>query len=221
MTLRLLIVDDHTAFGQALSALAQFEHDMEVVKIAQTGAAALTTAEHMAVDVAIVDLDLPDMPGVDVVVALRQRPEPVPCVVLTASNDQTEFGLSVEAGASAVLHKSVEVVDVFDVVRDVARGRTRLDPSDVATWLRALAQHRERGWQQRVAEDLLTTRERDILQLLAEGQRTSQIARALHISPATVQTHVRNLRMKLGAGTQLEAVVEGQRLGLISRPKSN
>jgi DNA-binding NarL/FixJ family response regulator len=145
----------------------------------------------------------------------RDRPA-VRSVVLTALTDEAELGRAVEAGATAVLHKSVDVPELLDVVRRVAAGQTVLDAGPTSAWLRSLAAERERGWLARTIGDSLTPREREVLQLLSAGHGGAAIASELGISQDTVQTHVRNLLGKLGVGTRLEAVALALRLGLVS-----
>jgi DNA-binding NarL/FixJ family response regulator len=216
--IRLLLVEDHVSFAQALTALISLQKDLSVVAVLDRGDGAVEQLRATPADVAIVDLDLPGMPGVDTVAAVREGFPQVGCVVLTALTDPVELGRAVEAGASAVLHKSVPIDDVLAAARSVAAGRNLLEPSTTSTWLRALANHRERTWRARVTADSLSPRERDVLRLLAEGQDTDAIARALGVTPATAQTHLRNLRGKLGVHSRLEAVVEGLRLGLVNGP---
>lgn len=214
--IRIMLVEDHASFGQALAGMAELEDDLVVVAHVQRGEEAVALAAEA--DVAIVDLDLPGMAGVATIAELREQRSGISCVVLTALTDEVELGRAVEAGAAGVLHKSVAVAEVFRVVRSIAGGASCLNPNDTARWLQGLAADREAGWRARVAADALSPRELQVLQALARGERLPVIAEVLRISPGTVQTHVRNLRLKLGVSSQLEAVVEGYRLGLIERP---
>lgn len=214
--IRILLVEDHASFGQALAGMAEMEDDLEVVGQVGRGEDAIALAS--GADVAVVDLDLPGMAGVATIAALRERHPELGCVVLTALTDESELGLAVEAGAAGVLHKSVTMAELFRAVRAVASQQNTLDPADSARWLRALAADREAGWRARIAADALSPREREVLAALARGQRLPAIAESLAISAGTVQTHIRNVRLKLGVSSQLEAVVEAYRLGLIDRP---
>jgi len=216
--IRVLIVEDHVSFAQAMTALMSLQEDLTVVAVLDRGDTVIERLHGSAADVAIVDLDLPGTPGVDTIAAIREAFPQVGCIVLTALTDPVELGRAVEAGAAAVLHKSVPIDDVLAAARSVASGRNLLDPTTTSIWLRALASHRERGWRARVTAEALSPRERDVLRLLAEGFDTDAIARALGVTPATAQTHLRNLRGKLGVSSRLEAVVEGLRLGLVERP---
>lgn len=210
-----MLVEDHTSYAQALTAVISLEPDLMVVGHADTAEAAGEVAAAAAVDVAIVDLDLPGASGVDVLNDLRRTEHAPACVVLTALRERAELGRAVEAGAAAVLHKSVDMSVLLDVIRQVAEGGSALPAADTSDWLRALAAERERTWRARVLRDALTARETQILHLLAAGHGSSAIAERLYISPETVQTHVRNMLGKLGVGSRLEAVALGLRLGLV------
>lgn len=216
--IRVLLVDDHASFRQALEGMISLEADLEVVGHVGRGDLAGKAAEAQRPDVAVVDLDLPGAGGVDAMADIRDASPGTRCVVLTALVEPVELGRAVEGGAAAVLHKSVQMAQVFDVIRAVASGKTMLDPERTVAWLRALHGHRETRWQARAAEALLSPREQEVLELLAQGLGTRAIAQQLFISEGTAQTHVRNLRVKLGAGTRLEAVAEALRLGLLKPP---
>lgn len=211
-----VLVEDHTSYAQALAAVIELTDDIEVVGRAQSADDAAEVLAQHAPDVAVVDLDLPGASGVDVLDALRDRQAGTAAVVLTALIDEAELGRAVEAGAAAVLHKSVDVTELLDVVRRVADGGTVLAAGPTSSWLRALAAERERTWMARTIRDTLTPRETEILQLLAAGHGSDAIAAQLVISADTVQTHVRNLLGKLGVGSRLEAVTLALRMGIIT-----
>ena len=212
-----LLVEDHTAFAQALTAVMGMTDDLDVIGHANAAAEVEALLSQRPADVAVVDLDLPGASGIDVLHGLRDRGPTPTCVVLTASTDAAELGRAVEAGAAAVLHKSIDMGELLDVVRRVAAGDTVLPAVPTSSWLRALAAERDRSWRARTVRAALTAREAQILQLLAEGHGGNAIAERLVISGETVQTHVRNLLGKLGVGSRLEAVALGLRLGIIDQ----
>jgi DNA-binding NarL/FixJ family response regulator len=211
-----VLVEDHTSYAQALAAVIELTDDIEVVGRAQSAAEAAQVLAQQAPDVAVVDLDLPGAGGVDVLDDLRDRRADTAAVVLTALTDEAELGRAVEAGAAAVLHKSVDVTELLDVIRRVADGATVLAAGPTSSWLRALAAERERTWMARTMRDTLTPRETEILELLAAGHGSDAIASRLVISADTVQTHVRNLLGKLGVGSRLEAVTLAIRMGIVT-----
>lgn len=211
-----VLVEDHTSYAQALAAVIELTDDIEVVGRAQSADDAVEALTRHAPHVAVVDLDLPGASGVDVLDVLRDRRTGTAAVVLTALTDEAELGRAVEAGAAAVLHKSVEVTELLDVIRRVADGGTVLAAAPTSSWLRALAAERERTWMARTIRGALTPRETEILQLLAAGHGGDAIATRLVISADTVQTHVRNLLGKLGVGSRLEAVTLALRMGIVT-----
>ena len=213
--MKVMLVEDHTSYAQALTAVMALETDFVVVGHATDADEAADLAARAEPDIALVDLDLPAASGVDVLNDLRAQAHAPACVVLTALTDRAELGRAVEAGAAAVLHKSADMTDLLDVLRSVAAGGTELAAEQASEWLRALAAERERTWRARTMRDALTAREAEILQLLSDGHSSRAIAQKLFISPETVQTHVRNLLGKLGVGSRLEAVTLALRLGLV------
>lgn len=216
--LTVLLVEDHASFRQALEAVVEMEDDLCVVAAVARGEDAGQVAAAHRPDVAIIDLDLPGADGIEAIAGVRRGSPATSCVVLTGLQDDVEMGRAVEAGVAAVLHKSVDMDELLGVIRRVGRGATLLPPSDVSRWLRAAGASRERNWSSALLERSLTRREREVLALLAQGGTNRSIAAALHISPGTVQTHVRNLMAKLDERSRLEAVTTAIRLGLVDPP---
>lgn len=214
----LLLVEDHAVFRQALENLMLGEPDLRVV--AQVGRAdeAAEAALASGADLALVDLDLGGGSGVDALTAIREVSPSTICVVLSALTDDVEFGRAIEAGAAAVLHKSIEIPDLLDALRRVAGGAVLLPPVETSRRLRALAAARDQDWHARVLRDRLTPREWEVLERLAQGEGHAQIAAGLVISPETAQTHIRNLLGTLAVHSRLEAVVKALRLGLVAPP---
>ncbi|WP_170127905.1 LuxR C-terminal-related transcriptional regulator [Euzebya rosea] len=222
MTLRIVLVEDHTSLRQALAAVIGMQEDLVVAAEIAEADDPLVDALPPA-DVVVVDLDLPGGDGIDVIARVRARVneptgQPPACVVLTGLTDDRELGRAIEAGASAVLHKSTPMPEVLDVIRRVGHGETVLSAADTSRRLQALAKDREQRWEGRLLAERLTPRELEILQLLVHGLGNEAIAAELVLSPATVQTHVRNLMGRLDAGSRLEAVALGLRLGLVDPP---
>ncbi len=214
----ILLVEDHATFRQALEGVVADESDMQVVKQADTAEEAAEAAERFRPTIAVVDLDLTTSSGVDAIVEIRCASPTTACVVLSALTDDVEFGRAIEAGASALLHKSVDISELLHVIRTVAAGGTILPPAETSRRLQALATSRRQQWQARLLDEQLTPRERQVLQFLAQGADKLQIARELHISPDTVKTHIRSILAKLNVSSRLEAVVEALRLKLVEPP---
>lgn len=215
---RVLLVEDHASFRHALRAVFDLEDGLEIVGEVDDGALAAALAADAQPDVAVVDLDLPGIDGVGAIAAIRAGSPRTACVVLTALEDEAELGRAVEAGANAVLHKSVHIDHVIDVIRRAARGETVLTVEDATRWLRARGQSRDQHWRSELMRERITGREAEILSLLANGGTNPSIAAELGISPETVQTHVRNLLAKMDERSRLELVTTAIRLGLVAPP---
>lgn len=210
-----VIVEDHESFRTALSVVLGIEDDLEVVGDAARGDEGVALAG-LRPDVAVVDLDLPGGDGTTAIRGIREASPSTACLVLTGSHDPVDLGRAVEAGAAAVLHKSVAMPDLISTIRTIAAGGSALDPSRTATWLQAMAASRGSAWHARAVQSSLSPRELEVLRLLGTGSTTDQIAATLTITPQTVQTHVRNLLAKLDVSSRLAAVTEGIRLGLVA-----
>lgn len=218
--IRVMLVEDHTSFRQALEAVIALEEDLQVVAQTDRGEEAAELAATNEPDVAVVDLDLPGGGGIDAILGIRERCPDVRVVVFTGLTEDAELGRAVEAGASAVAHKSLDIVVFLGMVRSVAAGANLLDPAQTSRWLGAVGRARDAGWEARLLRDQLSPREIEVLELLVEGRGGADIAEALTISPDTVHTHIRNLRAKLGASSRLEAVAVALRLGLVGPPEA-
>jgi DNA-binding NarL/FixJ family response regulator len=208
--IRVLVVEDHQVMAQALAALFEGEQDMEVVGPVATVEDAIRLAAETTPNVILADYRLPDGTGADIATAVRwQRPRPA-VVFLSAVDTVAALMAAAEAGAKGYLLKSRAASEVFDSVRRAAAGEM-LIPSTVLAGL--LAQKGE----QAILLGALTSREREVLQLMAEGLDNSEVATRLGIRYGTVRSHVRNLIAKLNAHSKMEAVVRAGELGLIER----
>ncbi len=215
--IRVLLVDDHSAFRQALGLMFSLEPDIEVVGQARTVADARTVIDAVpGVDVAVLDLDLPDGFGLDLIHVLQAAHPAAQVLVLTASAGRSILARVVEAGAAGMLHKSVDIEEIVSSVRQLAFGSWLLSPSELAALLR---EARTEGAQRRARTERLgrlTPRERDVLALLGEGLSDKEIGARLRIGKDTVHTHMVNLLGKLGAESRLEALIVAVRHDLVS-----
>ncbi len=211
--LRILLVDDHSALRTPLAFMINREPDMEVVGQAGT----LAEARQMLgrADVAIVDLDLPDGSGADLIPDLRRANPQGFVLVLTGSTSQADRARAIEAGAAAVLHKSVKTDEIIDAIGRAGRGEPLLSPNEVIdmVWFAARQRERERSVAGRF--DQLTPREREMLAALTRGLSDQEIAREFGLSRPTVQTHVQNILSKLEVNSRLQAAVLAIRHGIV------
>jgi two-component system nitrate/nitrite response regulator NarL len=214
--IRVLLLDDHSSFRQPLAFMMQREPDLEVV--AQAGSLAegrRVLKDVKEVDVAVVDLDLPDGNGADFVRDLRTANPQGMVMVLTASKERVQIARAVEAGASGVMHKSASISEIIDAVRRLSEGQPLLSTIDVIEMLRLIGEQRERNRDAQAALGRLTKREREVLQALAEGLNDKEIADRLHISTETARTHMVNILGKLGVDSRLQALVFAVRHGAV------
>jgi DNA-binding NarL/FixJ family response regulator len=207
--IRVLIVEDHRVVAEGLAALINHQTDMKVVGGASTVAECVPAAAELQPDVVLLDFRLPDGTGADAAAAIREiRPEAKMIFLTREDSDAARFA-AVQSGASAFIHKSKAASEVVTAIRDVSRGRMLITPRTIAT---LLAKRKAIDSQL----DSLTVREKEVLQLMAEGRPSRGVALRLGISYTTVRTHIRSLGSKLGVHSKLEAIVKARELGLIN-----
>ncbi len=209
---RLLIVDDHALVAESVARFFEEFDGFEVVGVACTVADGVALAGKARPDVAVVDYSLPDGDGTEVAAGIAGCSPDTKLVMLTASTDQRVFAAAVDAGFTGFVTKDMATGDLVDAVRKVHRGEVHMPPSMLATLL-----PRARKGYQGFGSDL-TSRESDVLRLLARGHAIHQIAADLTISVNTARNHVQNLLAKLDAHSQLEAVSRALHEGLIETP---
>jgi two-component system, NarL family, nitrate/nitrite response regulator NarL len=207
----LLLVEDHAAFREALAFMLDREPDFTVV--AQAATAAQAAAVDRSWDIALADLSLPDGGGAPLVEALAERGT---VVVLTASASAGEHAAAYEAGAAGVVSKAAAMSEIIDVLRAVASGESLVDPAELVEILREARRYRQQRRESEELKQRLTPREREVLQALADGKSNREIADALFISVETQRTHMVNILNKLGAHSQLQALVVAVRNGIVS-----
>jgi DNA-binding NarL/FixJ family response regulator len=165
--------------------------------------------------VTLVDLALPDGYGGDLIKELRTADPRAQALVLSATLDRAEIARAVEAGAAGVLHKSVDMDEVVESVRRLRAGETLLPLEEVVDLVRFASARKEQEYEARLAIAQLTTREKEVLQALAEGLDGQQIAAQLTISPVTERNHMANILAKLGVHSRLQALVFALRHGVV------
>jgi DNA-binding NarL/FixJ family response regulator len=216
--IRIMVVDDHDTFRDPLAFMLEREPDLTVVARPRSLSEAredLQSVEH-AVDVAIVDLSLPDGSGTDLIRELRSSLPRATALVLSATTDQKHLASAIEAGAAGVMHKSAPMSDLVEAVRRLAAGEQLLSQQEVIGALRLLVRVRESNREAQLAIDRLTPREREVLQALAEGWSDKEIATRLHVGVGTVHSHVTNILSKLEVSSRLQALVFAVRHGVVT-----
>lgn len=216
-TTRILLVEDHASFRQALAFMFEREDEFSVVGQAGTLAEAreFLNGSADATDVAVCDLALPDGDGFDLIEELAAKGSKITTLVLSASLEPARFARAVEAGASGVLHKAAAIGDIVDAVRRLKAGEALLSPNEIIEMLRMVSRKRQEELEAQKAIDRLTRREREVLQALAEGLDSKDIAQKLHITVETERTHMVNILNKLDVHSRLQALVFAARNGVV------
>ncbi len=207
---RIVLVDDHQIVREGLRSILQQEPSFEVVGETGDGAYAVTLIAHLQPDIALVDIRLPDMSGLDVCRRAVELSPRTRVIILTAYLDSNLVHQALQAGARGYLLKDVEHMALVERIHQVLQGEYVFDPRVTHTLAEYIVQHPPE-------EDdiLLSARELEILRLVAQGLTNAEIADILFLSPATVKDHVRNITAKLGARNRVEAVTKAVRQGLI------
>jgi DNA-binding NarL/FixJ family response regulator len=212
MTVRVLVVDDEAIVRDGLKAIIDLEDDLVVVAEAGDGVEALAAVRDHQPDVALVDVQMPTMDGIELTRRLTALADPPKVVVLTTF-DQNEYVYeAMRAGASGFLLKDVRRGQLTDAVRAVVRGDTLLAPSITR---RLVEQFCRTGTAAQRSLASLTPREREVLTLIGQGLSNSEMAGALFVSDSTVKTHVARVLAKLGLRDRAQAVIVAYETGLV------
>jgi two-component system, NarL family, nitrate/nitrite response regulator NarL len=206
---RVLIADDHPVYADGLAAAIERTSDLELVATCRDGAEALSVIRAERPDVAVLDLRMPRLGAKAVLEELAAERSACSVLVLSVHVTGEEIHECVSLGAAGYISKEADRSEICEAVRTIAAGRTFLS-SDVQTSMAAELQQRRVA-----ARSVLTTRESEVLRLLAAGASAPDIAGRLHLSTATVKTHLHNLYEKLEVSDRAAAVAEGMRRGLI------
>ena len=206
---RVLIADDHSIVRQGLRMFLSADPEFEIVGEARNGAEAVKLACQLQPDVVLMDLVMPVMDGIAATAAIRREAPDVEVVALTSVLDDTSVIEAVRAGAIGYLLKDTESDELRRAIKAAAAGQVQLSPAASARLLREI-----RTPEQSV--EVLTEREKEVLQLLALGKSNQEISRELHIAEQTVKSHVSHILGKLGVPSRTQAALYAIRAGLAS-----
>jgi DNA-binding NarL/FixJ family response regulator len=205
--IRVLLVDDHVSALEPLAFMLNHYDDMVVTATAASvGEARRCLTDDIEIDVAVLDLALPDGTGLDIVGFVHAACPGASVLILTAFSDQIRVAQAIAGGAAGVLNKSASVDEIATAIRKLDAGERLLTAQEVAEAFQLTADHQRRSQQRREVLDRLTERERDVLNQLIAGSSDKEIASCLSLSVSTVRTHVNNLLAKLGVSSRLHAV---------------
>lgn len=213
--IRILLADDHTVMRRGLRLLLESQPDFSVVAEAADGREAIAQAEAAEPDVAILDIAMPNLSGIEAAQRMNTALPRTAIVILSMHSDEGYVLRALKAGAKGYLLKDSAEGDLIEAIRAVHQGKTFFS-AEITKMLVAdyVQEIRTRGVED--SYDLLTSREREILQLLAERKSNKEIATSLHLSPYTVETHRRNLQEKLNLHSLAELILYAVRKGVIS-----
>lgn len=205
--IKVVVADDHPIVRQGVVALLEDEPDIEVVAEAADGREALSAALAEDPDVVLMDLRMPRMDGVEATKAVRERRPEIAVLVLTTYDTDEAIVRAVEAGAAGYMLKDSPTHDLIDAVRRAAAGETVLAPPITKRLVERMHS---------VSPDALTPREIDVLREVASGNVNAEIAKRLHISEATVKTHLVHIYDKLAVSDRAAAVSRAYEKGILS-----
>ena len=201
--IRIFCVDDHPLLREGIAAIINNQPDMLLVAEAATGCEAIQKFQQHQPDVTLMDLRLPDMSGIDALIAIRTEFSEARVIMLTTFEGDVDIRRALEAGARGYMLKSMPPVELVEVIRQVHAGKKRI-PAEVAAHL---AEY--------FGDDALTGREIEVLRHVASGNRNREIAKQLFISEETVKVHIKHIMEKLSASDRTQAVAIAVRRGII------
>ncbi len=213
--IRILLVDDHTLVRQGIRRLLEDQPDLEVVGEAGDGQEAVAKAAELQPDVILMDIGMPGMNGLEATERIKQQFPDIQVLLLTVHDDEEYLFRALKVGASGYVLKEAETTELMMAIDVAHRGEMFLYPSITRRLVHDYLQRvGEGGPEERQRLDELTERQREVLQLIAEGLTTEEIAEKLVISPYTVQTHRHNIMRKLNLHSRTELIKYALRHGL-------
>jgi DNA-binding NarL/FixJ family response regulator len=202
-TIRILVVDDHPLLRDGIAVLISGQSDMKLVAEACSGREGIEQFRIHAPDIVLMDLQMPEMNGIDAIIAIREVVPDAHIIVLTTYSGDVQAQRALRAGARAYLLKNLLHKELLTTIRSVHAGRKTMSPAVAAE----LAEHS--------AQDALTGREIDVLRLIAAGHANKEIAAQLLVTEETVKSRVKNILMKLHANDRTHAAMIGLKRGII------
>jgi DNA-binding NarL/FixJ family response regulator len=212
---RVVIVDDHRSFAQSLRAALSVERGIEVAAVCHDGQAAADVVRRTRPQVVLMDLVMPGMDGVAATRSVLDKAPDARVLILSAQEGDDLLARAVDAGAVGFLSKTAPVKDIARAVRDIARGASLLSPEEVRRLRSAARKRREQAAAMRERVARLSRRETEILQMMADGVATDDVARELGITANTLRTHMQNILFKLKVHSKVEALAAAIRYGKV------
>jgi DNA-binding NarL/FixJ family response regulator len=214
-TIRVLVADEHALFRQAVRIVLEREDDLSVVAEAQSGSDAVSEAERVRPDVALLPARSPRFDGLAATAAIRDRLPSCRVIVLTDEGDHHLLRRAIESGVAGYVTKDIPMSELTAGIRAVHRGDTLVPPHMLGRLFDGFfSQQRERGEALRLLSRL-SRREQEVLGLLVDGAGNEEIGRVLAISPQTARTHIQRVIRKLGVHSRLEAAMLATQFGIV------
>jgi len=201
--IKVLSIDDHPLLREGIAAMINGEPDMSLVAAVSNGREGIEAFRSLKPDVTLMDLRLPDLSGIDVMIAILTEFPRARIIVLTTYEGDVQVQRALEAGAHGYLLKSMSPEHMLATIRSVHSGKKNVSPEIAAR----LAEH--------LGDEVLSDREIEVLRYVAEGNRNKEVGNRLHISEDTVKVHLKHIMGKLGANDRTQAVAIAVRRGII------
>lgn len=209
---KIIIADDHIVLREGLRSLLNAIDGWNVVAEASDGFEVLPLVERHEPDVIVLDLSMPNLGGIETIMRLRKMSHGPAILVLSAREDETSVNEAMEAGAQGYVPKSSTSEELQFAIRSVLKGQTYLSPSIC----RGVLERQDKGGNGKLSPLAgLTSREREVMKLLSEGHPNREVARVLHVSPRTIDSHRANIMRKLGITSNAELVQLAIKTGLV------
>jgi DNA-binding NarL/FixJ family response regulator len=213
--IRVLLADDHTLIRRGLRLIVEQQPDLMVVGEAEDGRQAVALSASLKPDVAVLDIGMPNLNGIEAAKQIMDGESGAAVVILSMHADETYILRALKAGARGYLLKDSAESDLVRAIRSVAEGKSFFSPAVSKVLLEDYVKKLQRTGSED-SYDLLTPREREILQLIAEGKSNKEVANLLHLSVYTVETHRANIMEKLKLKSVPELILYAVRKGIIS-----
>jgi DNA-binding NarL/FixJ family response regulator len=214
-SIRVVIADDHRSFGEALQIALDKEQDLTVIELVTDGLETVRAVAREHPDVVLMDLQMPGIDGIEATRRIREGGGESAIIILTGTENESGLARAVQAGARGFIRKTEPVEDLAQAIRRAYRGEPLHEISDVESSLRRLRTRRAADADLERRLSRLTPREVEILQAMADGLGSEQIAEDLGMSRHTLRTHTQNILTKLGVHSKIEAVVAAIRFARV------
>jgi DNA-binding NarL/FixJ family response regulator len=221
--IRVLLADDHSLFREGLASILNAQPDFEVVGEAGDGLEVMVKARELMPDLILMDINMPGCDGLEATEQIKQESPSITIVMLTVRDEDEKLFQAIRSGAQGYLLKNIRSWEMVNLLRGAVQGEAAITPALAGRMLEEFRQLRQRPVQRSPGDDpvTLTTRERDVLSLVATCASDKEIADQLCISVHTVKSHMRNILAKLQLGRRHEAALFAMREGLIRPPNGD